>query len=73
MNECMNAPASQRTGPFQPSQARDLLKTFSPIALQAFLPPPGTWQQYLRVPESALLPVPDNVSDEAAAQFFVSW
>ncbi|PRW59002.1 NAD(P)-binding [Chlorella sorokiniana] len=32
----------------------------------------GTWQQYLSVPEAALLPVPDNVSDEAAAQFFVN-
>lgn len=32
---------------------------------------PGTWQQYLVAPEAALLPVADNVSDEAAAQFFV--
>lgn len=32
----------------------------------------GTWQQYLCAPESALLAVADNVSDEAAAQFFVS-
>ena len=31
----------------------------------------GTWQQYLCVSEAALLAVPDAVSDEAAAQFYV--
>lgn len=32
----------------------------------------GTWQQYICVQEEALLAVPDVVSDEAAAQYFVS-
>jgi len=32
----------------------------------------GTWQQYMVVPESCLLGVPDSVSDDAAAQFWVN-
>ena len=32
----------------------------------------GTWQQYVVIRESVLYPVPDTVSDEAAAQFFVN-
>lgn len=32
----------------------------------------GTWQTYLTVPERQLVPVPDAVSDEAAAQFLVN-
>ena len=32
----------------------------------------GTWQQYMAVPESCLLAVPDAVSDDAAAQFWVN-
>ena len=31
----------------------------------------GTWQQYVSVSEEHVLAVPDNVSDEAAAQFLV--
>ena len=31
----------------------------------------GTWQQYLAVPESNLLPVPDSISDADAAQLWV--
>ena len=32
----------------------------------------GTWQQYLVVPESSLIAVPDSISDEVAAQFLVN-
>ncbi len=32
----------------------------------------GTWQQYAVVPEAALLPVPDSLPDEAAAQFLIN-
>lgn len=32
----------------------------------------GTWQQYMAVSEERLFPVPDDVTDEAAAQFFVN-
>jgi mitochondrial enoyl-[acyl-carrier protein] reductase / trans-2-enoyl-CoA reductase len=32
----------------------------------------GTWQQYLVAPEDSLVAVPDNVSDESAAQFFIN-
>lgn len=32
----------------------------------------GTWQQYVTVPEDTLVPVPDGVSDEAAAVAFVN-
>jgi NADPH:quinone reductase-like Zn-dependent oxidoreductase len=32
----------------------------------------GTWQEYLSVPEEKLVAVPDDVSDEAAAQFWVN-
>lgn len=32
----------------------------------------GTWQQYLVVPESCLVAVPDSVSDETAAQYYVN-
>ena len=35
-------------------------------------PGQGTWQQYVAVPESQLLAVPDSLSDEAASQFYVS-
>ncbi len=31
-----------------------------------------TWQEYLIAPPEALLPMPDGVSDEAAAQFYVN-
>jgi NADPH:quinone reductase-like Zn-dependent oxidoreductase len=33
---------------------------------------PGTWQDYLLAPEPQLLPVPDSVSDQTAAQFVVN-
>jgi NADPH:quinone reductase len=33
---------------------------------------PGTWQEYLLAPESQLIPVPDSVSDQTAAQFVVN-
>ncbi len=32
----------------------------------------GTWCQYVVVPALALMPVPDNLSDEEGAQFFVN-
>jgi NADPH:quinone reductase-like Zn-dependent oxidoreductase len=32
----------------------------------------GTWQQYRAVPESVLVPVPDSIPDEVAAQFIVN-
>ncbi|KAG7666616.1 hypothetical protein Ndes2526B_g04912 [Nannochloris sp. 'desiccata'] len=32
----------------------------------------GTWQQYLVAPEDSLVGVPDSVTDESAAQFFVN-
>jgi NADPH:quinone reductase-like Zn-dependent oxidoreductase len=32
----------------------------------------GTWQQYLVAPEDSLVAVPDSVTDESAAQFFVN-
>lgn len=32
----------------------------------------GTWQQYTIYPASSLVPVPDEVSDESACQFFVN-
>ena len=32
----------------------------------------GTWQEYLLAPASQLLPVPDGVSDQTAAQFVVN-
>ncbi|KAK9808716.1 hypothetical protein WJX72_002434 [[Myrmecia] bisecta] len=32
----------------------------------------GTWQQYVVVPESSLLAVPQSLTDETAAQFFVN-
>lgn len=32
----------------------------------------GTWQQYVTLPEAALQPVPEGLSDEAASQFLVS-
>ena len=32
----------------------------------------GTWQQYVVVPEAALIAVPDSVPDEAAWQFVVN-
>ena len=33
---------------------------------------PGAWQQYVAAPESQLVAVPASVSDEVAAQFYVS-
>src|SRR5947209_17622246 len=33
---------------------------------------PGTWQEYLLVDRHQLIPVPDEVSDETAAQFVVN-
>ena len=32
----------------------------------------GSWQQYVAVPASSVIPVPDSVSDEAAAQLLVN-
>jgi NADPH:quinone reductase-like Zn-dependent oxidoreductase len=32
----------------------------------------GSWQQYVVVPEASLIAVPDDVSDEAAAQYAVN-
>jgi hypothetical protein len=32
----------------------------------------GTWQRYIVAPESCLVAVPDSVSEDAAAQFFVN-
>ena len=32
----------------------------------------GSWQEYVAVPSSNFLPVPDSVSDSSAAQFFVN-
>lgn len=32
----------------------------------------GTWQQYVVLPEEKLMAVPDSLSDETAAQFFVN-
>lgn len=31
----------------------------------------GTWQQYITLPADKLVPLPDQISDEAGAQFYV--
>jgi NADPH:quinone reductase-like Zn-dependent oxidoreductase len=33
---------------------------------------PGTWQEYVLAPSAQLIPVPDSVSDQTAAQFVVN-
>ena len=33
---------------------------------------PGTWQEYILAPTAQLIPVPDSVSDQTAAQFIVN-
>jgi len=33
---------------------------------------PGTWQEYMLVPSMQLIPVPDSVNDQTAAQFVVN-
>jgi NADPH:quinone reductase-like Zn-dependent oxidoreductase len=32
----------------------------------------GSWQQYITLPQEKLVALPDEVSDEAGAQFYVS-
>lgn len=32
----------------------------------------GSWQEYAKLPASSLLPIPDTVTDEAAAQLVVN-
>lgn len=32
----------------------------------------GSWQQYITLPADKLVALPDNISDEAGAQFYVS-
>lgn len=32
----------------------------------------GSWQQYITIPAEKLVALPDDISDEAGAQFYVS-
>lgn len=32
----------------------------------------GSWQQFITLPQELLVPLPDSISDEAGAQFYVS-
>jgi NADPH:quinone reductase-like Zn-dependent oxidoreductase len=48
------------------------VKNFRPGQRVIPLGVPGTWQEYLPVPEAQLLPVPDAVGDRTAAQFVVN-
>lgn len=44
----------------------------SPFQLERFqVSGKGTWQHYLELPPTQAFPIPDDISDEVAAQIFV--
>ena len=43
-----------------------------PLSERPALTGQGLWQEYIVVPETHVMPIPDTISNEAAAQFLVN-